>query len=232
MTFLSRGLVRTASSVSDTHTVFNSPSGYGRTFVKLDAFEQGAFVKALKEHRAIGTNGPFLRVSAQKLDGAGAPVGAVAGVGDVVGISSGDRVRVSVHVQAPEWMQFDRLELYTHGTGREAVNGESNTKWPTAEAVQNLMPGALPVEPVVVNGQTFRRVNVTHAFDVQLSTDAWLVVMVRATGAARDLQPLVFRGSCTGGVCTSSSVRAFAYSNPIFVDADGSGAYDVFPLQR
>ncbi|MCI0570519.1 MAG: hypothetical protein L0Y66_07200, partial [Myxococcaceae bacterium] len=32
------------------------------------------------------------------------------------------------------------------------------------------------------------------------------------------------------GVCSPVASLPFAFTNPVFVDADGSGAYDVFPL--
>ncbi|MCI0574096.1 MAG: hypothetical protein L0Y66_25455, partial [Myxococcaceae bacterium] len=32
------------------------------------------------------------------------------------------------------------------------------------------------------------------------------------------------------GVCSPVASLPFAFTNPVFVDADGSGAYDAFPL--
>lgn len=238
MLFLSRGLVRTATSVSDTHSVFSSPAGYGRTYVKTGtdtalAFDEGRFIAGLKSQTAVGTNGPFLSVTAQKLDGADAPTGTAVDVGETLSVSSGQKVRITVTVQAPEWMQFDRMELYTHAAGREAWDGKSNTTWPVALATKTFDPTALPLEVVPNTGAaTFRRVKVVHTFDVSPTVDSWYVVSVRGTSASKDLFPLVFKSNCGTSTCTATSAKAFAFSNAILVDADGSGAYDTFALTQ
>lgn len=238
--FLSRGLKKTGTSVSDSHSAFASPAGYGRTFIRvandaITALDATELARALTQGHASGTNGPFLVVTAQKLDAAGAPVGAVHDVGDTVSIAAGEKVRIAVEVQAPEWMQFDQLELHAHGTGRESVNGVGNNKAPIPVQTFGLDPKALPLEPVPgLNGFEARRVKVRHAFDVQPTADAWFVVLVRGGAPSRDLAPLVFRGACNSSTkaCSSVSAKALAFSNPVYVDADGSGAYDRFALQQ
>lgn len=238
MTFLSRGVVKTGTAVSDTHTGWSAPVGYGRTFVQVDADEAttldvDAFIARLRAHRAVGTNGPFVTVSAVRLGAGGEPLGAPVGVGGTLSVSAGERVQLSVDVQAPEWMQFDRIELYTHAAGREAKAGESNGTWPATRIAQHhvLDPLTLPVEALPGPGpEIYRRVRVSRTFEVTPTADAWYVVMVRSTSAARDLFPLAFRSSCSEALCSRSAPRAFAFTNPVFVDADGSGAYDVFPL--
>lgn len=237
MVFLSRGAVRTGTSVSDTHTAYAAPAGYSRSWVNVgadgaEAFNEATFIQRIREHAVVGSNGPFLRVTAQSLDAAGQPVGPVVNVGGTVTATSG-KVRFTVNVQAPEWMQFDKIELYTHAPGREAFNGETNSTWPASRILQarQLDPNALPLVAVPdTNGLQFRRVEVTETFEVSPTTDAWFVVMVRSSSAVRDLFPLAFKGSCANGACATGSARAFAFANPIFVDMDGSGAYDVFPI--
>jgi hypothetical protein len=242
MTWLSVGRVRTGTGVSDSHTAFGSPAGYARTYVQVDSdhplqFDAGHFAARLRAHRAIATNGPFLRVFAQKVDATGAALGAAVGVGDTVSVNAaaGEKLRITARVQAPEWMQFDRIELYTHATGREAWEGEANTAWPTGRIHQSraLDPAALPVVAVPGLPQTFRRVEVEETFEVVPTADTWFVVIVRSGAQARDLSPLALRNGCNvaTGACTSSAPRAFAFSNPVLVDADGSGAYDDFPLK-
>ncbi len=240
MTFLSRGALRTATAVSDTHALLEVTGGYARTFVKTgtDApsrFEPAPFAAALKARHAVGTNGPFLTATAQALDGAGAPTGPVVGVGDTLSTPAGSKVRISVDVQAPEWMTFDVLELYTHAAGREAVDGQENTTWPASRilATQSFDVATLPLEVVPNTGAlTFRRIHLTHAFEVTPAKDTWYVVMLRSTSAARTLFPLASDGtSCDGATCKANTSRPAAYTNAILVDADGSGAYDDFPLK-
>lgn len=237
MTFLSRGWVKTATGVSDTHDRHATTGGYGRTWLYLgdDAtaarFSPAAFTAAMKQHRAIGSSGPFVTLTARRGDGAGA----TAAIGDTLSVPSGTPLELTVTVQAPEWMQFDAIELYTHAAGRESSNGVSNASWPEARILQKraLPVGTLPLEPVPgLNGFAARRVRVSETFTVTPTADTWFVAMVRSSSAVRVLAPLAWTGvRCTNGVCRANDNRPEAFTNAILIDADGSGAYDAFPLQ-
>lgn len=227
MTFLSRGTVRTASGVSDTHTAYSSNGGYARTYAKVGvdepaAFTATAFADAMRTHQAFVTNGPYLKVTARKVDAAGQPAGAPVEVGGTVSLSpaAGEGLELTVDVQGPDYLTFDRVELYSHAPGREAVNGESNSTWPDGRILDKHLvdPAALPLEPVPgMNGLNLRKVHLTDRFVVHPAKDTWYVVMVRST-AGRSMWPL-------------HGDRAVAYSNAVLVDADGSGKYDDFPLK-
>jgi hypothetical protein len=217
MTFLSRGTVRTASGVSDTHRLQSDTGGYARTWAKvanddIRTFQPAAFAEALRTQRAFVSNGPIIQVTARKASG-----GPAVGMGETLSVTAGEDIEVTVDVQGHEWMQLDRIELYSHAPGREAIDGESNGTWPEGRifAVKTLDPLALPVE--AVPGTTLRRVHVTETFTVQATADTWLVAMARSTGG-RTMRPL-------------HSSLPMAYSNAILIDADGSGAYDDFPLK-
>ena len=73
-------------------------------------------------------------------------------IGGTLSISpaANEGIELTVDVTAPDWVQFDRIELYSHAPGREAVNGESNSTWPEGRilAKKVLDPLALPVEAV------------------------------------------------------------------------------------
>jgi hypothetical protein len=225
MTFLSRGTVRTSSGVSDTHDLFSGNGGYARTYaqVGLDGpagFSPSSFADAVRAQRAFATNGPFLKVTAQRLDAGGQPVGAKVDIGGTVSVGAGESLAIDVDMQAPEWATFDRVELYSHAPGREAVGGEPNKTWPEGRihTVHPVDPGTLTLEPVPgLNGLNARRVRHTDRFVVQPTTDTWFVVMVR--------------GLATPALWPLHGARAQAWSNAILVDADGSGAYDDFPLK-
>lgn len=224
MTFLSRGTVRTATGVSDTHKAFASVGGYSRTWVRtgVDAakdFSPAGFAEAARGRKALVSNGPFLTVKARKLDGTGMPVGDAVEMGGTLSVAAGEKLELVADVQAPDWVQFDRIEVYTHTNGREAVNGESNGEWPESRVLDKkvLDPANLTVE--AVPGTTAgRRVHETARFELSPTADTWYVVMVRAVGSNRSMMPL--NGS-----------RPFAVANAILVDADGSGAYDDYPLK-
>ncbi len=237
MTYLSRGRVRAATAVSDTHYVNQYTGGYGRTWVKLDTYSPAAFAEALRAHRAVGGNGPFIKLTARKLDAGGTPVGADVGIGDTLSINAagGERVELTVDVQAPEWMTFDLIEVFTHASGREALNGQSNTEWPASRVHQSrtLNPAALPVEAVPMMGANARRIHVTERFTVTPTADTWYVVFVRGSSATRQLFPLVIDGvGCNAsGACTTGARFPWSFTNAVLVDADGSGKYDDFPLK-
>lgn len=224
MTFLSRGTVRTATGVSDTHKAFADVGGYSRTWVKTGVdlakdFSPAGFAEAARARRALVGNGPFLTVKARKLDAGGMPVGDAVEMGGTLSVAAGEKLELVADVQAPDWVQFDRIEVYTHTTGREATNGDSNGDWPEARILDKkvLDPANLTIEAVPGAGNA-RRVHETARFELSPTADTWYVVMVRAVGSNRSMQPL--NGS-----------RPYAVANAILVDADGSGAYDDFPLK-
>ncbi len=220
MTFLSRGTVRTASGVSDTHKPYSDSAGYARTYAKVAndtpmTFQPSQFADAIRGQQAFVSNGPYLQVTARKLDGAMQPTGPTVGLGGTISVAANDGIEVSVDVQGPEWMLIDRIEVFSHTAGREAVNGETNSSWPEARAVERkLLPATLPVE--AVPGGPLRRMHVAEKLIVRPARDTWYVVMVR--GSSRSMRPL------HGDV-------PIAYTNAILVDADGSGRYDDFPLK-
>jgi hypothetical protein len=219
MTFLSRGTVRTATGVSDTHKPFSDDPGYCRTYAKVAndtpaTFQPQQYADAIRTQQAFVTNGPYLQVSARKLDGAMQPVGPTVGIGQTLSVSANDAVELTVDVQGPEWMVVDRVEVYSHTTGREATNGDTNSTWPDARAVERKAIAMQTVEPVP--GTSLRRLHLTEKVVVRPAKDTWYVVMVR--GSSRSMRPL------HGGL-------PVAYSNAILIDADGSGRYDDFPLK-
>ncbi len=240
MTFMSRGWLKVGTGVSDTHSAYNVIGGYGRTWLKLgvdapSAFTPAAFTRAMKQRKASFSSGPFITLTARKLDPGGLPTGPEFEVGDTVSVNAGGSIELTVDVQAPEWMQFDSIEVHTHVPGREAVNGVSNDVLKPAQAAlkKTFDPTMLTLEPVSgLNGFAARRVHVRETFVVTATADTWFVAMARASSASRTLAPMAWDGvSCSGGVCAASGSRAWAVTNAILVDGDGSGAYDDFPLK-
>lgn len=236
MVFMSRGLAKVATGNSDSHEAFETVGGYARTWVKLGAdtsstFTANAMTTALKKHRATLSNGPFVTMTAKVVGGDGT----VFQLGDTVSVAAGQQLELTVDVQAPEWMQFDSLEIHTHADGRGASNGQANEVFLPADAAlkKTYNPTALPLEAVPgMNGLNVRRVHVRETFVITPTKDTWFVAMLRASTASRPLTPLVWTSvKCTGGNCVAEESRASAITNAIFVDADGSGAYDDFPIK-
>lgn len=223
MTFLSRGTVRASSGVSDSHSSFSDTGGYARTWAKVGfdsaaAFNPQAFSAAVKAQKLFSSNGPILSFTAQKLDALGAPTGPIVDIGGTLSAANGEKVRFTIDVQGLEWMQLDRVELYSHAPGREAVNGIENDQWPEGRILQKkvLDLSTVTLEPVAGAGN-LRRVHITETFDVTVSGDTWFVGMTRSLNG-RSMSPL--HGS-----------KPMAWSNAILIDGDGSGKYDDFPLK-
>lgn len=239
MTFMSRGWLKVATGVSDTHSTYNVIGGYGRTWLRLGVdqatqFTPAGFTEAMRKRAVTFSSGPFINMTARRLDSGGQPTGPTFEVGDTA-IGAGD-LELTVDVQAPEWMQFDSIEVHTHAPGRGALNGESNSALvPVPMALRRTYePTMLPLEAVPgLNGFNARRVHVREAFRITAPTsDTWFVAMVRASSASRTLTPMAWDGvSCSGGICTASGSRGWGITNAILVDGDGSGAYDDFPLK-
>lgn len=237
MTFMSRGWLKVGTGVSDSHYTYNVVGGYGRTWLKLGVDQPGqfttsAFTTAMKQRKATFSSGPFITLTAQRVVG-GVPSGPVFELGDTV--TGGGELELTVDVQAPDWMQFDSVEVHTHATGRGALNGEGNSTLLPAQATlkKTYDPTMLPIEAVPgLNGFAARRVHVRETFRVTPTSDTWFIAMVRASSASRTLAPMAWDGvSCSGGICAPSGSRAWGVTNAILVDGDGSGAYDDFPLK-
>ncbi|MBI3183200.1 MAG: PHP domain-containing protein [Myxococcales bacterium] len=241
MTFLSRGSLKTATAVSDTHAAYTTTGGYSRTYVEVGAdspsqLDPAAFAQAARAQKAIGTNGPFVRLSAVAVDANGQAVGAPVGIGGTakVNVSAREKLELALDVQAPEWLTFDTIEVFTHASGREAVDGQANSDWPDSRVHRavKLDPTALPVEPVPGVAGNYRRIHVVLKFLVAPQGDTWYSVIVRGSSQSASLAPLAWRGvGCSNGVCTPNSSRAYAFTNAVLVDGDGTGQYDNFPLQ-
>ena len=247
-TLLSRGLRVTATGVSDTHGR-NVASGW-RTFVKVpterhDQLDPTALSASLNAQAAFVTNGPFLRVSARRVNaGTGQASSAQATEGSTVPPGS-DPVEVTVELQYPEYMDVSRVELFQHRpedddrcprdptspratTTRVACNGVENLQWPESgvAAAVDVVPLPSELETVAtVLGEPYRRWHVVRKLRLPApATDNWVVAMASGT---RSLFPLLYRPTTGDG--DAFAVTPFALTNPVFVDADGNG-YDHPPF--
>lgn len=243
-TLLSRGKLVAGTGVSDTH-YGNLATGW-RTWVETgtDApadFSDVTFSERLNAMRAITSNGPFVKSTAYRVDGAGAQVSPAVGIGAIVPPDQRE-LGVTVEIQVPSYLDVTRVELYMHRpaddatcpidpqspqaqTTRVSCNGVTNANWPASSivAAQNVVLTAGDLEVATSEGAlTFRRYRKRVNFRLNApSTDNWLVAMVYGN---RSLSPLLIPYG--GGVA-----RPFAFTNPILVDADGNG-FDHPPFSR
>lgn len=198
---LNRGLLRTGTAVSDTHTR-HGVAGVPRTYVKVGQddpkkLDIGKFVSALNGHQAVGTNGPFLSVTAKSGSN-------TAEIGDTL-VSSDGKVNYNVKVRVPHWMEVSEVLVFvnTKGTETDGTSDPSGRSLP-----EPLMRQDLVFEQVAVGSSHMKKAEAS--FDLELDEDSWVVAIVQG---GQDMFPVVG----TGGVAP----RAFA--NPVFVDVGGDG---------
>ena len=219
MTLLSRGIRWTGTAVSDTHSWTSSQSGGPRTWVRMTApatvtgFDGRLFARDVNAGRAVGTNGPFVRVKVA------APGVATALVGDTLKLPAGaTAVTIEVEVQAPEWMPFGAVELLRDVTTTVPKPGEANKTPPkprqrtdfVLEPASDLKPGVEPGAKRWVKVVTFVE---------EVKADAWFVVTVHG------------KSKLPVALVSERSAEPFAFTNPIYVDQDGGG-YDKTALPR
>ncbi len=104
---LDAGLHVTATGNSDSHKMTYHEPGVPRNFVRVgddspDAFDERAFVDAVRRGKVVVSSGPFVRISAGGAE-----------VGDE--IAPGDDVAVHVHVEAPPWVDVATVQLVRRG---------------------------------------------------------------------------------------------------------------------
>lgn len=220
LTMIGRGFSPTATAVTDTHSLYGDIGASPRSFVfmgpasdSVTELELPKFVEAINGGRLLGTNGPFFRAELRNQQGAKATLGATVE-------TRGSPLTLVVSVQTPEWMRVDTIDVYSNvaddliGRPGEALTHRLN---PTLS-----VPVSFSSEDLVevARGHVgHRRFEKTVEVPLELDTDGYVVVAVRNAGALSSMFPILRNGS----------VRPFAFSNPIFVDADGGG-YDKPPL--
>lgn len=103
---LNAGLRVTATGNSDSHKITFHEPGAPRTLVAVAsddpaAFDERAFIDAVRAGRVVVSSGPFLRLS---VNGKGIGATAPAGAAEIV-----------VSVDAPPWVDVDRVEILRRG---------------------------------------------------------------------------------------------------------------------
>jgi hypothetical protein len=118
---LDAGFRDTATGNSDSHKAEYQEAGVPRNYVAMPSddpahFDEEAFVDAIKNHRVIVSSGPFVTIEANDQS--------------VGGSIDAGRAHVRVRVQAPPWVDVDRVDLvkrgeivatWTSGFGKDAL---------------------------------------------------------------------------------------------------------------
>lgn len=208
-TMLNLGFRFTALANSDTHSMTTTEAGCPRNFV-MSGTDDPSFIDdqdvadAVKAHRVVASYGPFVQLWIED-----------AMIGDEL-VSDSPELAVVVDVQAPSWMDVDRVELYENGTlihawvveGSDAqrFTGELDVSpvgdaWYVAIAVgdESLEPVFTPVERPIIDLQA---------------------VVVEALSDVEAVQSFL---SPAVPVPETYPILPYAVTNPIWVDRAGDG---------
>ncbi|HYB98372.1 MAG TPA: CehA/McbA family metallohydrolase [Candidatus Limnocylindrales bacterium] len=245
---LNQGIRRTGVTSSDTHdrklTQINahsfvamppeltSPSALGNAAVDVAA--------SVREGRVAGSNGPFVEVS---LTAASTGETASLAVTDSLLASTSDgAVTVGVQIRSPLWAEFDRVDFYVgSATERYDHDGDAATReryrvTPTVSklAGTDFMVSTVNDYPAIPDAS---HLEASVSLELTgLTEDTWVMVAVRGTdGVSRphfpvypnslDVEGNDSLAALTDGNLGEGGMLSFAYTNPLFIDADNDDSW-------
>ncbi len=255
---LNLGLIKTATSSSDSHVQVRDPLGYPRNYLRssqdpkdgvggysqIDAEEIAVNTNS---HRVVVSNGVFVNFIATDVDG-----GDKVGVGDTL---QGSNIELSIQVQSIEYIDWDTIELYANTDTLPAADAMDKAYNGSAK---NFYLGIPPPQDSGLTTGTKQKYfmkplkkwmrdkeftqefknglrQITLKYNANLDQDTWFVVVVR-NDQGKTMFPLMtkeidpekapkanFLNLLETQAQNIGGVKAFAFTNPIFVDTDGNG---------
>lgn len=210
----------TATGNSDAHGDYLDETGYPRNYFWTGHDDPGQLtdaqlVDAMTSHQNVVTNGPFATLTID-----GEPIGSE--------ISATGSVEVEVFIAAAPWVGADRFRIVSNGESLKGISpDQSNDYW-----------GWVPVD--LGDDHTY-----SLKFTVDVTEDAWFVLEVESDTnmfpivTPQDIPPFNFDaviGSLAGAFGFGGGVpglepelvfpiTGFAFTNPIWVVADGDGEF-------
>jgi hypothetical protein len=239
---LNQGLPITFIADTDTHEFFGLRSAGARTWTSsssdapkwIEASEVGDAVAA---GRAVGGQGIY--VQARLLAQGGAAAADFGLDGDtLVSGAPGQPIELEIHVQAPTWAEYDRIEIYANAA---TVRGGSFTygATPTRVLAKDV---DFDVETVLVDrhveGASRLETLVRESFET--SEDTWFVVVVKGSdGISRPMFPVFASNLATAGNTSLDAltdgnlgelgVTALGATNALYADVDGNPGFQIGP---
>lgn len=242
---LNQGHIRAATANSDTHSTALVQAGGPRNYVAASAdaprdLDHAELAASVRQGRLIASNAPFVRVT---IDGdGGARAGHALGEPMLVPATAGVAT-LRIHVESPEWAEFDTIEVFANAVPVPMPDRNlHDVEVPRyeAEPTRILHAGTdFALRTVVVDPEVegARRIETDVDVPLTVETDTWVVVLVRGTdGISRPIWPMnpqdLEPGSnatlddLTDGNLGEGGNTALAFTNPLFIDADGNGRFD------
>ena len=221
MQMIGRGFAPTGTAVTDTHKLYADLGGVPRTYVGGNAdvscgdrrfaelADYDAFVANFAEQtnagNAVGTNGPFFDVwvDGDAIDRAGPGETAA---------TNGAPFVAHLDIQTTEWINVHTIDVYLNPP-LDSVNTRPGqlveTQIPPQQTIPITWDEATHLTTVRTGDVEHKVWRQTIEIPLESADDAFLI--------------FVLKGGQSMAPVTRSS--AFAFSNPIFIDADGNG-YD------
>jgi hypothetical protein len=208
-TMLDHGLRTTGMGTSDTHHLLGHEPGYARTLLFVGVgkdtpggFTRGDVVKAIQDHRAITTNGPFVEMTA------GGKM-----IGDTI---VGASVDVTIRVRAPSWAKVNQLVVYS--------NSEVVKTVPIPDGQGTDFETIVTVRPTTDAWVVAEVTGTSNMFPVLTPTEfppLDATVIIQALSVGLDLSTLPLASNLKPERTHVSS--PYAITNPIWIDIDGNG---------
>ncbi len=208
-TMLDRGHRATGMGVSDTHGLFGEEPGYARTmlFVGKGKDTPGGFtrddvIRAIREHRAITTNAPFLELFA-----------GTASIGDTF---VGGNVELRVRVRSASWARVSRLVVYSNSAviAQRTIPPDQGTDYETIIPLQ-------PARDSWVVAEVFGDDNMFPVLTPTEFPPLDLSAVIASLGVGLDLSALPLASKLKPEAVHPQ--RPYAITNPIWIDVDGNG---------
>ncbi len=213
---LNLGKAVTVTCSSDTHRQIREPIGILRNYIALSTdprdgvgsfnqIDQEEMAHNVNGHHVIVSAGPFMRVQASAN-------GQTANVGDLLSAPGARSVNLEIHVESPDWMDWDTVEVFVNTDPTPAADDLSGPWRGSAEEFVGIRVDENPllshVEPRYIYDPTVRykrgggdraeamtptvsggKREVTLNRTIPLTEDSWIVVLVKGSDNSRTLFP-------------------------------------------
>ncbi len=241
---INQGRIKTGTANSDTHTTAIVQAGGPRSYVASAVddpadLDPATLADSVNAGSIVGSNGPFVRISIE--GDSGELAGLDVGLSHTVTATSTPTLHLNI--QSPEWAEFDTIDIYANT--QPVPVPESNflgVEVPRYNVVPSMILTAgeeFEIERVVVNDAVPGAARLEANVDLPLpvDTDTWVVVVVKGTdGVSRPLWPMNPQDldeesnpaldDLTDGNLGEGGALTLAFTNPLFIDADGDGEFE------
>lgn len=242
---INQGIIRTGVANSDTHDrritylatrnlIASAETDPGN--LSAIAEQLAATVAAGK---VAGSNGPFITIEATaSMFGVTRMAGLGADQSTTVSVGSGTPARIKVTLSTPQWAELDAVDFYVNNQPELTSASGAAARYGICAnyTVSAGDEGWESTEVTVLEGiEGASRTDITVSLTLpDVSVDTWVVAVARGTdGVSEPMFPVVPEdlapasnqtlGDLTDGNLDEEGMLAFAFTNPVFLDAGGNG---------